>query len=44
MGLSVTLVMFLTVMRTNAVISGHPEGLTPRDPGAFVRAALTNTC
>ena len=27
-----------------AGISGHPEGSTPGDPGAFVRAARTNTC
>ena len=28
----------------NAGISGHPEGSTPGHPGAFVTAAVTNTC
>ena len=28
----------------NAGISGHPEGSTPGHPGAFVTAAVPNTC
>ena len=28
----------------NAGISGQPEGATPGHPGAFVTAAVTNTC
>ena len=30
--------------RCYAGISGHPEGSTPGHPGAFVTAAVTNTC
>ena len=30
--------------RDNAGISGQPEGATPGHPGAFVTAAVTNTC
>ena len=32
------------ILQTNAGISGHPEGSTPGHPGAFVTAAVTNTC
>ena len=31
-------------MYCNAGISGQPEGATPGHPGAFVTAAVTNTC